>query len=102
MKFVSQNPSIATFQLSSAASLNLGWSQNGVFGNGLMNMTNKAFENMRKKKEKKMLSTSNYHFLLLLTKFYTLCKSLNCYFSVSIILIPTNAYYLNYHSMEGW
>ena len=28
---------IATFQLSSAASLNLGWSQNGVLGNGLIN-----------------------------------------------------------------
>ena len=35
MQFVSLNPSIATFQLSSAASLNLGWSQNGVLGNGL-------------------------------------------------------------------
>ena len=32
---VSLNPLIATFQLSSAASLNLGWSQNGVLGNGL-------------------------------------------------------------------
>ena len=29
------NPLIATFQLSSAASLNLGRSQNGVLGNGL-------------------------------------------------------------------
>ena len=29
------NPLTATFQLSSAASLNLGWSQNGVLGNGL-------------------------------------------------------------------
>ena len=35
MQSVSQNPLIATFQLSSAASLNLGWSQNGVSGNGL-------------------------------------------------------------------
>ena len=30
-----KNPLIATFQLSSAAPLNLGWSQNGVLGNGL-------------------------------------------------------------------
>ena len=29
------NPVIATFQLSSAGCLNLGWSQNGVLGNGL-------------------------------------------------------------------
>ena len=29
------NPLVATFQLSSAASLNLGRSQNGVLGNGL-------------------------------------------------------------------
>ena len=35
MQSVSQNPLIATFQLSSAASLNLGRSQNGVSGNGL-------------------------------------------------------------------
>ena len=35
MKSVSENPLIATVQLSSAASLNLGRSQNGVFGNGL-------------------------------------------------------------------
>ena len=33
---VSKNPLIATFQLSSAASLNLGQSQNGVLGNGLI------------------------------------------------------------------
>ena len=32
---VSENSLIATFQLSSAASLNLGLSQNGVLGNGL-------------------------------------------------------------------
>ena len=31
----------ATFQLSSAASLNLGWSQNGVLGNGLINKVSK-------------------------------------------------------------
>ena len=30
-----KNPSIATFELLSAASLNLGHSQNGVLGNGL-------------------------------------------------------------------
>ena len=30
-----KNPLIARFQLLSAASLNLGWSQNGVLGNGL-------------------------------------------------------------------
>ena len=35
MQSVCQNPSLATFQLSSAASLNLGQSQNGVSGNGL-------------------------------------------------------------------
>ena len=35
METVSLNPLMATFQLSSAASLNLGWSQNGVLGNGL-------------------------------------------------------------------
>ena len=35
MQSVSQNPLIATFQLSSAVSLNLGQSQNGVLGNGL-------------------------------------------------------------------
>ena len=35
MQSVSKIPFIATFQLSSAASLNLGWSQNGVLGNGL-------------------------------------------------------------------
>ena len=34
MQSVSLNPLIATFQLSSAASLNLGRSQNGVLGNG--------------------------------------------------------------------
>ena len=32
---VSENPLIATFELSPAASLNLGRSQNGVLGNGL-------------------------------------------------------------------
>ena len=32
---VSYNPLVTTFQLSSAASLNLGQSQNGVLGNGL-------------------------------------------------------------------
>ena len=31
---------MATFRLSSAASLNLGWSQNGVSGNGLNNKIN--------------------------------------------------------------
>ena len=36
MQSVSQKPLIATFQLSSAASLNLGQSQYGVLGNGLM------------------------------------------------------------------
>ena len=35
MEFVSKIFLIATFQLSSAASLNLGRSQNGVLGNGL-------------------------------------------------------------------
>ena len=33
MQSVSQNPVIATFQFLSAASLNLGRSENGVFGN---------------------------------------------------------------------
>ena len=36
MQSVSENPLIVTFQLSSAASLNLERSQNGVLGNGLM------------------------------------------------------------------
>ena len=36
MQSVSRNPFIATFQFSSAASLNLGRSQNDVLGNGLM------------------------------------------------------------------
>ena len=35
MQSVSDNPLIATFQLWSAASLNFGWPQNGVLGNGL-------------------------------------------------------------------
>ena len=35
MQSVSYNPIVATFQLSSAGSLNLGPSQNGVLGNGL-------------------------------------------------------------------
>ena len=35
MQPVSKNPLIATFQLSSAASLSLGWSQNSVLRNGL-------------------------------------------------------------------
>ena len=37
MQSVSKNPLVATFQFSFAASLNLGYSQNGahVFGNGL-------------------------------------------------------------------
>ena len=33
-RFVFLNPLIATFQLWSAASLHLGWPQNGVLGNG--------------------------------------------------------------------
>ena len=35
MQFVSFNPLIASFQLSYAASLNSGWSQNDVLGKGL-------------------------------------------------------------------
>ena len=35
MQSVSQNPLIVTFQLPSAASLNLGQPQNDVLGNGL-------------------------------------------------------------------
>ena len=35
MQSVSYNPLIVTFQFSSAASMNLGWSQNEVLGNGL-------------------------------------------------------------------
>ena len=38
MQFVSLNSLIATFQLSSAASLNLGRSRSGVLGNGLLNI----------------------------------------------------------------
>ena len=37
MQFVPENPLIAIFQLSSAVSLNLGRSQNGLSGNGLRN-----------------------------------------------------------------
>ena len=36
MQSVSYNPLIVTFQWTSAASLNLGYSQNGVLGNGLI------------------------------------------------------------------
>ena len=43
MQGVSQNPSITTFQLSSAASLNLGRSQDGVWGNGLTCPSANAF-----------------------------------------------------------
>ena len=47
MQSVSENHLIATFQLSSAASLNFGRSQNGILGNGLrrgikMNLKNKG------------------------------------------------------------
>ena len=35
LQSVSENPLIVTFQLSSGTSLNLGWSQNSVLGNGL-------------------------------------------------------------------
>ena len=34
---MSKNPLIASFQLLSAVSLNLGWSQNGILGNWLTN-----------------------------------------------------------------
>ena len=44
VQYVFQNPLIATLQLSSAASLNLGCSQNGVLGNGLtLSQTNPGF-----------------------------------------------------------
>ena len=43
MQSVSQNCLIGTFQLSSAASMNLGWSQNGVLGNGLNQSKIKGF-----------------------------------------------------------
>ena len=61
MQSVSLSLLLATFQLSSAVSLNLGWSQNGVLGNGLTlyhTMTTfdtsevKAFENIVGKGEK--------------------------------------------------
>ena len=39
-KSVSENPLIAAFQVSSASSLNLGQSQNGVLGNGLKLLKN--------------------------------------------------------------
>ena len=42
MKSVTLYPLIAIFQLSSADSLNLGWSKNGVLGNGLNPFPNKA------------------------------------------------------------
>ena len=41
MQSVSKNPFIATFQFLFAASLNLGWSQKGVLGNGLKCLANK-------------------------------------------------------------
>ena len=37
MQYLSENPLVATFQLSSAASLNFGRSPNDVLGNGLNN-----------------------------------------------------------------
>ena len=45
MQSVSLNPLIVTFQLLSAASLNLRWSQNGVLGNGLIKQ--KRFEQVQ-------------------------------------------------------
>ena len=42
MQSVSKNPLIATYQFSSAASLNLGWFQNGVLRNGLKHKTLKV------------------------------------------------------------
>ena len=42
MQSVYYNPLIAIFQLLSAASLNLEWSQNGILGNGLMKSLVKA------------------------------------------------------------
>ena len=44
MQSVSKNPLIATFQLSSVASLNLGQTQDGVLGNGLI-LTNMEVHN---------------------------------------------------------
>ena len=44
MDYISWNPLIATFQLLSAASLNLGWSQNGVLGNRLSHVQMKHLQ----------------------------------------------------------
>ena len=44
MQSVSYNPLIATFLLSSAASLNLGRSRNGVLGNGLTHSHTTPFD----------------------------------------------------------
>ena len=58
MHSVSKNPLIATFQLSSAASSNLGQSQNGVLGNGLNVRLSGAifsFDRMLYKKKKSLL-----------------------------------------------
>ena len=66
MQSVSLNPLKATFWLSSAASLTLGWSQNGVLGNGLSlyhtipTLKKKALENTVGKGE----NAENQQFLL--------------------------------------
>ena len=51
MHSLSENPLIATFQLSSAASLNWGRSQNGVLGNGLTIIIKRACANKAEKGE---------------------------------------------------
>ena len=71
MLFVSQNPFIAKFQLS-AAYLNLGWSQNGLLGNGLtlhhtiLTFNNPEEENIVGKGE----NAGNQHFLFFHNVFY--------------------------------
>ena len=71
MLFVSQNPFIAIFQLS-AAYLNLGWSQNGLLGNGLtlhhtiLTFNNPEEENIVGKGE----NAGNQYFLFFHNVFY--------------------------------
>ena len=75
MESVSLNPSIATFQLSSAASLNLRRSRNGVFGNWL-NAIEKKFLFEREKNARNLnLSPSPTNFSRPIgTKFITESK----------------------------
>ena len=61
MQPVSYNPSIAKIQLSSAASLNLGRSQNGILGNGLNVWTLVTFESKNKNFSKNSKSKKGHN-----------------------------------------